>query len=81
MQPAQFYANLLDSGDITWYFGDGDSSNEYNPIHIYKTSGFKIVRAQLRSVSNICITELTDTVLINALPNVSLGADSLRACL
>ncbi len=81
LQPAQFYANLLDSGDITWYFGDGDSSNEYNPIHIYKTSGFKIVRAQLRSVSNICITELIDTVLINALPNVSLGADSLRACL
>ncbi len=81
LQAAQFYANLLDSGDITWYFGDGDSSNEYNPIHIYKTSGFKIVRAQLRSVSNICITELIDTVLINALPNVSLGADSLRACL
>jgi PKD repeat protein len=81
LQPAQFYANLLDSGDITWYFGDGDTSNEYNPIHKYNVAGFKIVRALLRSGSNFCINEKTLTVLVNEIPNVSLAADSLRACL
>ena len=34
-----FSNNSTNSTDYTWYFGDGDSSSNENPIHIYSTPG------------------------------------------
>ncbi|MFN4083504.1 MAG: PKD domain-containing protein [Bacteroidia bacterium] len=79
-QPIQFASNMLDSGVITWFFGDGDSSNFINPIKRYLTPGQKIIRAKLQSFYNGCITELSDTVFINPLPLAQILADTTMNC-
>ncbi len=40
--PVTFYQvtnNTLGTMNYTWYFGDGQTSNEQNPTHIYSTTG------------------------------------------
>ena len=78
--PVFFKANIIDSGTLTWHFGDGDSSQLINPVHYYKTSGLKVFRAILVSNTNYCSRTLTDSIFINALPEVKITADTIRAC-
>ena len=33
------FINNSDNGTYYWYFGDGNSSNIYSPIHIYNNDG------------------------------------------
>ncbi len=80
-QPIQFRANLIDSGSIKWFFGDGDSSSFYNPIHSYLSSGQKIIHVTVTSNFNNCFTTLSDSVTVQPIPVVSINADTNRACL
>ena len=76
-----FTSTLIDSGAITWYFGDGDSSNFYNIDHIYKTAGMKYITSVLRSFSNNCPRILHDSLLVNDLPIVKLNIDTPQGCI
>lgn len=79
-QSILFNSNLIDTGSIKWYFGDGDSSLSYDPVHTYKNSGRYPIRVILQSFINSCSTELYDTITIRALPQVTLNVDTNAAC-
>jgi len=78
--PIQFNANVLDSGAITWYFGDGDSSNAFNPIHIYNSAGKKYITVLLKSFYNSCVSIKYDSIVVSPIPVITLNADSNQAC-
>ena len=78
--PVFFKANIIDAGTLTWHFGDGDSSQLINPVHYYQTAGLKVFRAILVSNTNYCRRTITDSIFINALPEVKITADTIRAC-
>ncbi len=53
-----------------WYFGDGDSSEKTNPIHIYKNRFNTTYNVKLISqIIDGCATSITKPVIINGLPN------------
>jgi len=78
--PVFFKANIQDPGTLTWHFGDGDSSQLINPVHYYQTAGLKVFKAILVSNTNYCRRTITDSIFINALPQVKITADTIRAC-
>jgi PKD repeat protein len=80
-QPVQFVSNLQDSGYIVWHFGDEDSSNAYDPTHVYTSTGKKIFTATLTSNFNTCKSVQKDSLIVQAIPIVSIAADTNRACL
>jgi PKD repeat protein len=80
-QPVQFVSNLQDSGYIVWHFGDGDSSIAYNPTHAYSSAGKKIFTATLTSNFNTCKSIQKDSLIVQAIPIVSIVADTNRGCL
>lgn len=67
------FINKSDSGRYYWDFGDGDISNENNPLHEYKKTGTYIVTLRVESECNNVLTksievgfikvDLADTVL------------------
>ncbi|MBK7957718.1 MAG: PKD domain-containing protein [Bacteroidetes bacterium] len=79
--PLQFTAAIVNNGAITWNFGDGDSSNGYNPMHIYKTPGRKYITATLKSFTNSCVSIKKDSIDIMPLPDINLNVDTSQACL
>jgi len=78
--PVQFNSYLLDSGDITWHFGDGDSSNAFNPSHKYSISGKMVIKVILRAFTNNCPKEIYDTITVVDLPKIVLTVDTNSAC-
>ena len=79
-QQVEFNSNLTDTGSIKWYFGDGDSSNQYDPMHQYLNGGKFPVRVRLQSFINACSTEILDTIEIKPLPKVDINVDTNAAC-
>jgi PKD repeat protein len=80
-QPVQFTSNILGGGIITWYFGDGDSSKQNNPIHSYATPGKKVYRAVLLSNQNYCQSQIKDSLLVLPIPVFNINVDTNQACL
>jgi PKD repeat protein len=78
--PVFFKANIQDPGTLTWYFGNGDSSQLISPVYYYQTGGFKVFKATMVSNFNYCSRTITDSVFINVLPGARIIADTLRAC-
>lgn len=39
----QFKEKTLNANQLTWYFGDGQSSTNPNPVHVYENDGFYTV--------------------------------------
>ena len=52
--------NYHDDCEMTWYFGDGSTSNEMNPDHVYEEVGVYYCELQVSDDSN----DITDTVTI-----------------
>lgn len=74
----QFYdasINVDNDAVYTWTFGDGETSNEKNPIHIYKTVGSYTVALNITQTSENKTT--THTNYINVLPWYTLQDDDV----
>ncbi|MCD6448842.1 MAG: PKD domain-containing protein [Thermoplasmata archaeon] len=76
MQEVHFYDNS--TGDIIawiWYFGDGSSSTEQNPIHVYEDNGTYTVRLVIISSSGA--TDYVEKVItvLNIPPVADAGED------
>ncbi len=62
--------NTAATDSIKWTFGDGTSSNQYNPVHIYTAPGtytvcLKIIRYYANTTTP-CIREICKTVVVQA---------------
>jgi len=58
-----------------WFFGDGDTSSQQNPIHEYKKTGIYQIKA---IIVYPCITDtLIDTLIVPPPPIIDLGPDTL----
>ncbi|WMN12180.1 PKD domain-containing protein [Marivirga salinae] len=60
--------NLPTSATFQWDFGDGNTSTEENPEHIYATEGEYIINFQIEMAG--CLVEKTDTISVNPGPLV-----------
>jgi len=76
-EPVQFSDDSEDVAQVvTWDFGDGNSSNEANPIHSYNAPGCYTVTLT-REVNGCVGTEtLSYCVEVNGLPNGSFTIDN-----
>ena len=64
----------------TWYFGDGDSSMQRNPVHQYVDAGWFRVRFRTLSEAHGCLGEAVDSLLVQPLPDVAFSMDSSQGC-
>lgn len=70
-QPSIFKDKSLDFPAFwKWNFGDGDSSNVQNPIHLYKASGLFSATLTIKTKGG-CIGRVTQQVKVFSKPNVS----------
>ncbi|UTW63558.1 DUF4082 domain-containing protein [bacterium SCSIO 12741] len=74
-----FYNQSEGMRTIAWMFGDGESSNETNPTHIFKEEGVYTV-SQLALVNAECYQVLTQEVVVsgNTLSADMTSASSIR---
>lgn len=78
---------LAPTDSITWNFGDGTTSHEVNPIHVYSTPGTYTVCLRVKKNANtgtsLCIREICKQVIVQATcaitANFSSHADSLNS--
>jgi gliding motility-associated-like protein len=72
-----FFVNYTLSNDpvtsTVWDFGDGNTSNAFEPSHVYNGPGTYIVRLTV-STQNLCTSSFTDTVRVYSTPRLSLIA-------
>lgn len=64
---------------ITWHFGDGDSSNELNPIHTYDSSGIYSVGVEIEQNGG-CSTSYQEEVNIEDLPVAQFSINQNVSC-
>ena len=79
-EKVNFISTIIDSGAITWYFGDGDSSTAYSPNHIYTIPGIKKITAVLNSPSSTCPRIITDSIKVNDIPILKINIDTNFGC-
>jgi PKD repeat protein len=58
-----------------WDFGDGNTSNEQNPVHTYSSSGIYGVCLTITADSASCTSVFCDTIVINAAQQYQLGGN------
>lgn len=71
------FNNLTTGDNLTnplWDFGDGYSSTEMEPNHLYETPDDYLVTLTMENTSG-CVNTLQQTVRINGVPNVSFDSD------
>jgi gliding motility-associated-like protein len=72
-----FFVNYTLSNDpvtsTVWDFGDGNTSNTFEPSHVYTGPGTYIVRLTV-STQNQCTSSFTDTIRVYSTPQLSLVA-------
>lgn len=78
--PVQFQnTSSPDFNAFTWYFGDGDTTTEANPIHQYQQPGIYHVRLVGTNV-NGCMDTAYTTIMLDSLPVVFFTADKDSIC-
>ncbi|MBK6267018.1 PKD domain-containing protein [Marivirga sp. S37H4] len=79
-QKPVFFENLTDlptDATFLWEFGDGNSSTEENPEHIYETANDYTVSLQITMAG--CMVEKQNTISVN--PGPALGFTTIDNCL
>lgn len=72
---------ISSSVSYTWYFGDGDSSSVYSPIHAYAQTGIYTVKLILRDSLNCTdtLTKINYIKIINTTPDFT-AAPRYKSC-
>lgn len=63
-----------------WDFGDGSTSDESNPRHVYSTPGTYTVRLTGKSLGYKCANTIAKEIKIVGKPTASFAADVLNGC-
>ncbi len=75
--------STVPSGTITgwsWYFGDGTSSIQQSPSHIYAIAGSYIVSLKITTSQN-CSDSIAKSITIENKPIVKFGSDNVSGCM
>lgn len=62
-----------------WYFGNGDSSSEQNPVYTYPTGGTYVVKLITTTISG-CEDIFTDTVIVKNKVSAAFTASATNVC-
>ncbi len=71
----QFIADKNESCTYKWFFGDGQSSVEQNPTHIFTEAGTYAVKLRVLSVKDKKQAEQKNTIVVIAAPSVQINHD------
>lgn len=63
-----------------WDFGDGNTSNQQNPTHIYQTPGIYTVTLTVTDANGCTATQTRPAYVQVIGPDVNFGADTLAGC-
>lgn len=77
---AKFFNMSTDAVTSEWHFGDGNTSNDTNPSHIYTNPGTYEVSLIMYSIFNNCPDTLTKSILIPELPVADFEVDPKEIC-
>ena len=73
--PSSFFdLSTAQANQWLWDFGDGNTSNQQNPQHVYSSSGSYSVQL-ISSNNNICQDTISKTITIDAPMNPNIGPD------
>jgi gliding motility-associated-like protein len=64
-----FKNNTLYATEYSWDFGDGNTSNEFEPTHIYRLGGTYTVRLIARGLGGQDVDVKVDSIVVRDLPN------------
>jgi PKD repeat protein len=71
----QFTDSNTKADFISWDFGDGNSSSDPAPLHVYSAAGNFTVKKLVRSVSG-CVDSVSQAIIINPAPDADWTAGS-----
>lgn len=79
-QAVQFINLSEDVADVNWDFGDGNTSEETNPIHFFEDGGTYTVTLTGISLFNECPAEIDQTFTVYATPEAGFTVDEQVGC-
>ncbi|MEM1320161.1 MAG: PKD domain-containing protein [Bacteroidota bacterium] len=75
-----FIDQSIAANSLLWDFGDGNTSTETNPTHIYASGGTYTV-AQIAFGDSLCPPDtLLQTIDLNVMPTAAFSADTTEGC-
>lgn len=77
-QPIAFRNHSQFAGHYHWSFGDGETTNQYQPLHQFKDTGTYFVRLNVNN--KYCSDSVTKTVRIHPLPEISFNKNTEFLC-
>ena len=72
--------STVGSNAWNWNFGDGNTSNQQNPSHVYATPGLYTVTLTAQNTTSGCSDIITDDIIIHDLPAPDFSADVTVGC-
>lgn len=79
-EPVAFTNTSLGLSGSSWDFGDGGSSTEASPVHLYDLPGEYTVTLTGFSLQNNCPATVTSTITVVGNPTAAFGASALNGC-
>lgn len=79
-QSLSFVNSSTGANDVLWQFGDGNSSNSYNPTFTYNASGTFNVTLSIKSL-NGCQASVTKAVNVFAAPKAAFSINDNGQCI
>ena len=79
-QAFTFANSSTGASDVSWQFGDGNSSSSFNPTHTYKTSGLINVTLNIKSTYG-CLATVTKSVSVFAAPKAAFSINDNGQCI
>ncbi|PKP21071.1 MAG: hypothetical protein CVU05_07570, partial [Bacteroidetes bacterium HGW-Bacteroidetes-21] len=77
-QPVQFTNTSMYSTSYTWYFGDGSTSTDINPTHVYTSPGNYTVSLAAENPSSCNLADSTSKLVI--VEDLSLQSNDTSVC-
>lgn len=73
-----FTNTTVEGTSYEWDFGDGNTSTEESPTHIYAAEG--TYEVELTATNDCGTTTISQSITVNSLPTAGLGADTQNGC-
>ena len=80
-ETVDFTNNSVDYDTVLWDFGDGNTSTDINPSHIYTQAGTYQINLQITETATAQTDNIQQSLMVNTLPATSISSSlSFPAC-